>query len=119
MRAELWLAGWAMACAAVLGSTSGARSLTLDEFDRLQDHQQEIFISTVLHHFYYQYQTASVASVEADCMTRLDQANSADGSAYLYARIIEDVNLARTAPTNPPTVEGVIRALIDRECAKN
>lgn len=118
MRSRCWLAGSLASCL-ILANVSGAQALTFDEFDRLQDHQRENFINTVLHHIYYQYKTDVAESAKAACMTRLDQASVESGKPHLYSLIMVDMSAARSATGSTNTVEGVIRALIERECLKS
>lgn len=116
MRMKDWLAGAATACFLCLVAVPAARALSLDEFDRLVDYQQENFISTVLHFEYYRFNNDPELAHKAECMVELDRSSSDDGNAYLLTLILRDLNDARVRDSEHDTVEGVIRAVIAREC---
>ena len=58
-------------------------------------------------------------SYNAACMTKLDQVIIESWQPQLYSLIMVDVNVARSGTGKPQTVEGVIRALIERECLRS
>ena len=116
MSVKRWLAGAVASCCLSLAAVSGARALGLDEFDGLVDYQKENFISTVLHFEYYRYRSDPEAAHKAECMVRLDRATADDGNTRLLSLILRDLNGARARNSGADTVEGVIRAVIAREC---
>lgn len=116
MASKRMLTGLAAACALHLGLVAGAAALSLSEFDRLVDYQQENFISTVLHFEYYRYRNDPETAHKADCMVELDQSTSGEGDAYLLSLIMQSLDEARINGARGSSVEGVIRTVIDREC---
>lgn len=110
------LAGLATACCMTFGVVPGAASLPLDEFDRLVHHQQENFLSTVLHFYYYNYKIDPSTVGKAKCMSDLDKRTADDGDPYLLALIMRELDAARAKTANSNSVEGVVKNVIDREC---
>ena len=100
------------------GLVSGAHALTFDEFDRLPLHRQENFIFTVLNFYHYQFAQNGQTIGLANCMVELDQRTDADGTPHLYAAVVRSLDVARLTSVNGATVEGVIRDVVDRECAR-
>ncbi len=115
MHVRRLLAGLATLSFVSLGIVSGAASLTLAEFDRLVAYKKENFISTVLHFQYYRYNNNPETAYKAECMVDLDQSTGENDDPYLLSLIMEDLDSAR-AGSRHDTVEGVIKAVIDREC---
>ena len=109
------LAGVATVCCVFFGTASTAASLTLAEFDRLVGYQKENFISTVLHFEYYRYNNNPDMAYKADCMVELDRSTGGNDDPYLLSLIMDDLDSAR-AGRRHDTVEGLIKAVIDREC---
>ena len=101
-----------------IGLVSGAHALTFDEFDRLPVHRQENFIFTVLNFYHYQFAQNGQTIRLANCMVELDQRTDADGTPHLYSEVVRSLDVARLAPGNGATVEGVIRDVVDRECSR-
>ena len=101
-----------------VGLGSGAQALTFDEFDRLPEHRQENFIFTVLNFYHYQFTQNGQTISLANCMVELDQRTAPDGTPHLYSAVVRSLDVARLAPGNSATVEGVIREVVDRECAR-
>lgn len=116
MSVKRLLAGSAMVFSLWVGGVSGASSESLDKFDRLVSHQKENFISTVLHHYYYSYTSNPATAHKANCMVELDQRVVEGGDPYLLTLIKRDLATARADNSGNHTVEGIIRAVIDREC---
>lgn len=113
-----WVAGVATLCVVSFGAVSDAESLSFDEFDRLASHQKENFISTVLHFYYYNYANNSETLATANCMIDLDRASGNGGDPRLLTLILRDLDDAGSgASRRAETVEGVINAVIERECA--
>lgn len=111
-------AGLAIACVVWFGTVSGAESLSFNEFDRLASHQKENFISTVLHFYYYNFAKNPETLAKANCMVDLDRAKGDGNDPRLLSLILHDLNDARTGSgRRSETVEGVISAVIERECA--
>ncbi len=116
MVVKRWLAGAMTSCCLFVATVSTASALSLDEFDRLVDYQKENFISTVLHYEYYRYRSDPQSAHKADCMVRLDRSTAGDADTRLLSLILRDLNGARARNSGADTVEGVIRAVIAREC---
>lgn len=116
MSVKRLLAGVAVLCLVSFGPVSGAGGLSLDEYDRLAESQQENFISTVLHFYYYNYVKSPDTKGTADCMVSLDRSTAADGETYLLSRIMRDLDSARARSSGGRSVESVIKSVIEREC---
>lgn len=110
-----WLGALAVS-AASLGVGSDAFGLSFAEFDRLRDYQQENFIQTALHFYYYGYKNDPVTAYKASCMTGLNDKTVEGGKSYLWLLIADDLNTARVSAGKRESVEGVIKAIIEREC---
>lgn len=109
-------AGAAALCVVSFGPVSGAEGLSLKEFDDLVHRQQENFISTVLHFYYYNYARDPETKAKANCMVRLDRSSGGDGDTYLQSKIMQDLESARARSAGGQSVESVIKATIEREC---
>ena len=110
------LAGSAASCALYFGVVAGADALSLNDFDNLVDYQQENFISTVLHYEYYRYKNDPQSAHKAECMVELDRAASDGDGPRLLSLIMRSLDQARINGARDPTVEGLIRDVIEREC---
>lgn len=104
-------------CSGILGTAEEAASLSFAEFDGIPDWRRESFISTVLHYYYYNYLQDPAMVATANCMTDLDREVAADGNPYLLSVILRDLRSPAFDGAANNSVEGVIKAIIDRECA--
>lgn len=97
--------------------TSSAKSLTFDEFDNLTFNQKANFVSTVLHHFYYNYRSDPNLAYKAECMMDIDGDNVRDEDDRLYTFVMRDLQNSQTSGNSTASVEGVIKSIVDRTCA--
>lgn len=100
-----------------VGAGSGASSMSLDEFERLDMLQKENFMTTVLHYFHSRYAENPATSHKAECMVDLYEPVVAGGEPRLMALIMRDMELARAESGRNPTVERVVETVVERECA--
>ena len=117
MRIKRSFAGLAVMFSTVFVAAPGAMSLTFDEFDRLKSHQQESFIETALHYYYYGYTNNSETTHKAACMVSLENQKTQGGGSYLLSLIMRDLDFVRNNTRNDHSVEGVIKSVIERECS--
>jgi len=116
MRFIPMISGLAAMCLSTFVCTHNAAALTFIEFDRLRAHQKESFIETALHYYYFGYQNNSETAYKATCMVSLEKRKMQDGDSYLLSLILRDFAFIRANTPDLYTVEGVIEAVIDREC---
>ena len=111
-----WLAAAAVAGVTSLGAASDARSMSLEEFDRLGNLQQENFMTTVLHFYHHRYKQNPETAYKASCMVELYSPGAEGAEPALLSMIFRDMALARTDGTQNPTVEAVVERVVEREC---
>jgi hypothetical protein len=116
MRVLRLLAAAVVLFTASLGAGSQAVGLGFKDFDRLKDFQQENFILTALHFYYYGYKTNPATIYKANCMLGLNDRVVEGADSYLIFLINKDIDSARTNAEKPKSLEDVIKAIIDREC---
>jgi hypothetical protein len=116
MRFTKLTSGLVAMCFSMFVGTPSATALTFIEFDRLKAHQKESFIETALHFYYFGYQNSSETAYKATCMVSLENQKVQGGNSYLLSLILRDFALIRANAPDLYTVEGVIEAVIDREC---
>jgi len=116
MRISKCVAGALMFATATFGFSSAAMGLSFIEFERLKGDQQENFIQTALHFYYYGYQANPSTNAKATCMYGLNDRIVDGGKSYLWVRVLDDLNSERARSAKPNSVEGVIKATIEREC---
>jgi hypothetical protein len=103
--------------AAVFGLTPGAVGLSFERFEGVENSRKESFISTMLHYYYYNFSRDPAHAYKAECMVDFNNDEIPDDRQYLYSFIVNDLDNARITTTHNGTVEGVIKAIIERECA--
>lgn len=116
MRFVQLITGAAAVCSSAFMGAHSASALTFIEFDRLKAHQKESFIETALHYYYFGYQNNSETTYKANCMVSLEKRKMQSGDSYLLSLILRDLAAIRASAPELYTVEGVIEAVIDREC---
>jgi hypothetical protein len=116
MRVLRLLAAAVVLFTASLGAGSQAVGLGFKEFDRLKDFQQENFILTALHFYYYGYKNNPNTIYKANCMLGLNDRVVEGADSYLLFLINKDIDSARAIAEKPKSLEDVIKAIIDREC---
>lgn len=110
------LAGAAVFCALSSGMVSGAASMSLEEFYRLDRLEKENFMTTVLHFFHNRYTQDPATSYKARCMVDLYNPSAAAGEPKLVSLILNDIAAARADSGRDPTVEKVVETVVEREC---
>jgi len=101
---------------AYFGYTTSANSLSFEEFEKLTFNQKANFVSTALHHFYYNYRSDPNLAYKAACMMDIDGDNVRDADDRLYTFVMRDLQSAQTAGGQSASVEGVIQSIIDQTC---
>ena len=102
--------------AAIFGLTSGAAGLSFERFERVENSRKESFISTILHYYYFNFSRDPAQAYKAECMVDFNNDETPDERQYLYSYVVNDLNNARLFTTHNGTVEGVVKAIIEREC---
>lgn len=110
------LAGLLAFSALSAGLVSGASSMSLDEFYRLDRLEKENFMTTVLHYFHNRYTQDPATSYKARCMVDLYNPAVAGDEPKLLAMILSDMAVARADSRRNPTVEKVVETVVEREC---
>jgi hypothetical protein len=111
-----WFAKVPAVFLAYFGYTSSANSLSFEEFEKLTFNQKANFVSTALHHFYYNYRSDPNLAHKAECMMDIDGDNVRDADDRLYTFVMHDLHSAQPTGGQATSVEGVIRSIIDRTC---
>jgi hypothetical protein len=107
MRVFRLLAAAVVLCTASLGAGSQAVGLGFKDFDRLKDYQQENFILTALHFYYYGYKNNPNTIYKANCMLGLNDNVVEGGDSYLLLLINKDINSARVIAEKPKSRSGL------------
>ena len=102
--------------AAIFGLTTGAAGLSFERFEAVENSRKESFISTILHYYYYNFSKDPAQTYKAECMVDFNNDEIPDERLYLYSYVVNDLNNARFSTTHNGTVEGVVKAIIEREC---
>ena len=110
------LAALAVAVAMSLGAVSDARSMSLEEFDRLDGLEKENFMTTVLHFYHHRYKQNPETAHKARCMVDLYNPKVEGAEPVLMSMIMRDMALARTDGSPKATVEKVVERVVEREC---
>ena len=110
------LAAVAVAGVMSLGAASDVRSMSLEEFDRLGNLEQENFMTTVLHFYHHRYKQDPDTAYKARCMVDLYNPKVEGAEPILMTMIMRDMALARTNGSRNPTVEKLVERVVDREC---
>ena len=116
MRFGKIIAGVFALCVSISGAPPSASALTFDEFDRLRSDQQENFIQTALHFYFFGFKNNPSMAPKATCMSRLNDVIVENGKSQLWVMVIQDIQSARNGAGRKSSVEGRIRSVIDREC---
>lgn len=107
----LALANLALWCAA-----TDARSLTLDEFDRLSAQSQEDSILTILEYYYESALKMKDRSISLKCITERNRLTAENGRPYFTNLVFLEIDSARNDRARPQTIEEIVATVVDREC---
>ncbi len=111
------LVAMATLCFMYFGAVPGAAGVTMDEYDRMTEVEKDRLMFTVLHFYYYRFADNPATADKASCMRDLNERTVEGGEPYLAARITRELDAARGSAGAAATVEGVVKDVIDRECA--
>jgi len=102
--------------AVIFGLTSGAAGLSFERFEAVENSRKESFISTILHYYYFNFSRDPAQAYKAECMVDFNNDETPDERQYLYSYVVNDLGNARHTTNHNGTVEGVVKAIIEREC---
>lgn len=119
MKTGRWRTAFGVCCAVAFGAVSDARSMSIEEFDRLDELQQENFMTTVLHFYHHRYKQNPETAHKARCMVDLYNPGAQGAEPVLISMIMRDMAVARTNGSSNPTVEKVVERVVERECRTN
>lgn len=111
------LTGLAVLCSLTFTAVPDAAGVTLDEFERMNSVEKDRLMFTVLNFYHYQFTRDPATAHKANCMIDLNKPRGESEDPYLMTRIMLGLDRARAERGNNPTVEGVVKRVIERECA--
>lgn len=110
------LAAVAVVCSVYFGAVPGAAGVSLSEYDRMTDVEQDRLMFTLLHFYYYRFADNPETAGKATCMRDMNERTGEGGQPYLASQISRELDSARGSSGTASTVEGVVKDVIDREC---
>ena len=97
-------------------SATGAKSLTVDEFDRLSEQNQGDAILTVLEFHYETIRKSNQGNKLLECIKNKNLITTDSGKPYFVNLIILEIEATRRSSAQAPSIEEIVAAVVDREC---
>lgn len=116
MKMKQRLIGLAVGLGVSLGAASGSFALSLSEFNHMSEVEKDRMMFTVLHFYYYRLANDPSTEGKANCMLDLNRSGPRENQTQLVSLILDDLDESRGARGEIHTLEGLVEAVIDREC---
>jgi len=97
-------------------SATGAKSLTVDEFIRLDEQNREDAIVTVLAFYYENVKDEREKNKISECISTKNQTDSGNGKSYFVNTVLQEIESVRKLSARAPSIEEIVAVVVDREC---